>query len=264
MPRTAGQRSILLNLPIINFFTQAILYQPTMELIEKLLGDIILFSTLLLVVVYGLPGMVDYEMLLGADERFGYNPTTPDGAVINGESAWWKATQPAEPPSYLLGAYTTVSGFCLSVVFFGALFQKIAFSYSYIMITEMEQDGNPDSQKAWRRWCYVNCVIFLLLVIFLGTGMAFFYFEMYILVVVKWPDYGLMALGSEALTMSRSELDSASKVYFDLYKANLVLVLPIAGLFILCSIANFMVHGYYRKSSKRVAPDVEKPDKAEV
>mmetsp|Transcript_59259 Transcript_59259/g.130046 ORF Transcript_59259/g.130046 Transcript_59259/m.130046 type:complete len:306 (-) Transcript_59259:258-1175(-) len=232
-------QKILLATPLVCCFAQFFLLVPDLDTCQKIYDVFGLLSALLLVVVYAIPGTVEYDELVAADVRFGYtddhkiNPPPP-----NAYSEWWqKLTFYDTSPTFSFGAAIAIAGFCFSVVFLTVIFQYIYIGFVRAMLKHTKPAYR---NEAWKKWYTMNAVITLIMVMFLMAGLISFYVGLFVMCIIKWPDLGLALVNFEGTFLTVNILFE-SDTYTQLFILNCLCPAVALVLLVLGGIGNYLV-----------------------
>lgn len=171
---------VLMAIPIVNFFVQFFLADPTYDSTNNLLSTLGLISALLLAVVFSLPGTVSRDELVAGDALYGFpNKGNPDANPSL--MKWWGGKSMS--PSYEFGKNISLSAWFLTVALLVVVVQ-----YMFLGIGRTMAEGLPESKfmkiyHKYNRWVFVAVVAAIV------VGCGTFFYAMAFMVVIKWPDY---------------------------------------------------------------------------
>eukprot|EP00195_Chlamydomonas_chlamydogama_P002363 CAMPEP_0202921000 /NCGR_PEP_ID=MMETSP1392-20130828/77158_1 /ASSEMBLY_ACC=CAM_ASM_000868 /TAXON_ID=225041 /ORGANISM="Chlamydomonas chlamydogama, Strain SAG 11-48b" /LENGTH=243 /DNA_ID=CAMNT_0049614533 /DNA_START=85 /DNA_END=816 /DNA_ORIENTATION=+ len=168
---------------------------------EKVLSTLALVSALVLTLVYALPTAVTYEELISADQRFSANP--PDPSTQAGYFLTYNLRF-TEVPSRRLALYINLSGFFLTATLITVILQYmfLSFTNAYLMGTaeKVRQKGLRIFHN-WNKWVSGFVLLFVI------TGIVMFFIALWMMFLVKFPDYPLgLAKGEKDDYMRESDV----------------------------------------------------------
>jgi hypothetical protein len=121
----------------------------------------------------------------------------------------------------------------------------VIFQYIYLGFAKAYIKKTKESYRAnsWKKWYWCNTFITIVLVGMLITGMFSFYFGLFAMIVIKWPDYSLlfMTYTNSFVGASDADVKNQSYVYQDLVRLNLIVPVLVGVLVVVGGVGNYMV-----------------------